>query len=885
MKIIRGEISGFGHFRQTTFDFSEGNQLFFGENEAGKSTLYQFIQTMLFGFSQKSKKKRDYTPTDGTAFGGKLWISIDGYEEIRIERFRSIQRGRATIYVGDQEGDEEWLQKLLSPLTLETFQEVFTFQQEQLSEIDRLQEKELHNALISLGISGSVQVMNQIQVYERNMQELYTPRAQKLPLNQKLTKWQKLKDVIQQKEQQEEQVQRGYQKIASYQAQESKNHERSAQLQEQRQRIELQELNWSLYEEWQQLMQMEVSKIPVEKQQELQTFYHEYQQINDAIQKKETELSQIESDPGSDRYFFYLEQEDTIQQILREKTVQIRQFDAYERNRQIFHRYQVEKQQIQQKRGWTNEVPLQSDPKMAAAIFSLEEKKVEQSNLAFRQTWSKEQYETLLAEIVEMENKQPDLFADHKKMQQQSYALLGGGVFVGIISFFLSGGLQWLVLLVGIVSFLTGGFFQLKQLKTRQNLPLWQEKMFKKEQLHIELEQQQATIDQLNQSIERETKRLQSGFGMETDTSKWIQLLEDYNQEVSDYRYLLEEIAGVEPELRQQQEQMRLFQQVFKPFEEWLPMQGKNVNDQLELLETFHLEMQEKKMKRMQQSSTILYQQLSQLKKDREALFEQYKQLLALFDLTHPNEIPYWNKQWEQKAREQERKDELAKLLTPLFPETITKQQLTHRFEQIKQEQQNLQKDFTIDLEDRKRLEVQIEQLQQEGTLDQLYQEEMQLRGEIEEEMVEWSKNRVLSNILSDLATELSEQQLPQLLQQASHYFALLTKRHYEQVILEKGSLMVVGQGQMQSIYQLSTGTKDQLIMGIRFAYLHLQRHQILAPVIIDDGWLHYDATRKEQLARLFVEFGQDYQIICLSSDKEMVSYYQDFNQEVKMLK
>src|SRR5699024_11737757 len=94
---------------------------------------------------------------------------------------------------------------LLAPRTLETFQEVFTYQQEQLTEVDRLQEKEWHDAQISLGISGSVQVMNQIQYYERKMQELYTPRAQKLPLNKKLNQWQKSKENIQQKEQQEEQ--------------------------------------------------------------------------------------------------------------------------------------------------------------------------------------------------------------------------------------------------------------------------------------------------------------------------------------------------------------------------------------------------------------------------------------------------------------------------------------------------------------------------------------------------------------------------------------------------------------------------------------------------------------------------------------------------------
>ena len=885
MKIIRVEISGFGHFRQKTIEFSEGNQLFFGENEAGKSTLYHFIQTMLFGFSQKSKKKRDYTPTDGAAFGGKLWLSIDGYEEIRIERFRSIQRGKAAIYVGEQEGDELWLQKLLAPLTLETFQEVFTFQQEQLTEIDRLQEKELHGALISLGISGSVQVMNQIQQYERKTQELYTPRAQKLPLNQKLTQWQRLKEKIQQKEQQEEQVQRGYQQIAQYQTQETQSHEQRVALQEQRQRIEQQQLNWPLYEEWQQLQLIEEPQTSIENKQELQTFYQEYQNINDAIHKKETELSQLESDPGSDRYFFYLDQEVTVQQILREKVTMVRQFDEYQRTSQVFNEYQTKQQQIQQKRGWGHQAPPLSDPKILDAIDSLQMHEEEQANATLRQKWLSEQYEQLLAEIREMEQKQPNLFANHKQKQQRSYGLLAGGVFFAVLSLLLSGSLQWLLLAVAVVLFGTGIFFQIQQAKIRQNIPLWQEKMFKKEQLDLELTQQQTLVDGLNQIIVREKQQLQAGFGSETDTSKWLQMVEAYNQEVHDYRYLLEELAKLEPKLRQLKEQLRLFDQQFEIFEEWLPLQGKNVSDKLEILETFHLKMQATKMKRLQQSSTILVQQLSQLKKNREELFEQYKNLLWTFGLTHPNEIPLWSKQWDEKARAQARKAELSQLLTPLFPKKTTKQMLAEALKSVIDQEHTLQQGFNVDLEERKRLEVQIEQLQKDGTLDQLYQEETQLRSEIEEAMIEWSKNRLLGQFLTGLATELSEQQLPQLLQQASHYFSILTKTRYEQVLLENGALFVSGHDEIQSIYQLSTGTKDQLIMAIRFAYLNLQRHQILAPVIIDDGWLHYDALRKEQLAQLLAEFGEDYQIICLSSDQEMVSYYQDFNQEVKMLK
>jgi uncharacterized protein YhaN len=59
----------------------------------------------------------------------------------------------------------------------------------------------------------------------------------------------------------------------------------------------------------------------------------------------------------------------------------------------------------------------------------------------------------------------------------------------------------------------------------------------------------------------------------------------------------------------------------------------------------------------------------------------------------------------------------------------------------------------------------------------------------------------------------------------------------------------------------------------------------MVSPVIIDDGWLHYDSLRKEQLAKLFAEFGKKHQVICLSSDQEMVSYYQRLQQPVIEIK
>lgn len=56
-------------------------------------------------------------------------------------------------------GDEKTLQQMLHPLTKKLFQEVFTFQQEQLITSDKLTEEELQTSLLAIGVSGSQQLL------------------------------------------------------------------------------------------------------------------------------------------------------------------------------------------------------------------------------------------------------------------------------------------------------------------------------------------------------------------------------------------------------------------------------------------------------------------------------------------------------------------------------------------------------------------------------------------------------------------------------------------------------------------------------------------------------------------------------------------------------
>ena len=64
MKILDLHIDGFGKFHNRDISFSDGLNIVYGKNEAGKSTLHTFIRGMLFGIErQRGRASRNDTYT------------------------------------------------------------------------------------------------------------------------------------------------------------------------------------------------------------------------------------------------------------------------------------------------------------------------------------------------------------------------------------------------------------------------------------------------------------------------------------------------------------------------------------------------------------------------------------------------------------------------------------------------------------------------------------------------------------------------------------------------------------------------------------------------------------------------------------------------------
>ncbi len=89
MKITKLHPTGFGRLPDKEYTFSEGINVIAGPNEAGKTTLRQFLTAMLFGW-EKSRAKADpykrYKPWSGTgAYGGVMELTAEG-KEYCVER-------------------------------------------------------------------------------------------------------------------------------------------------------------------------------------------------------------------------------------------------------------------------------------------------------------------------------------------------------------------------------------------------------------------------------------------------------------------------------------------------------------------------------------------------------------------------------------------------------------------------------------------------------------------------------------------------------------------------------------------------------------------------------------------------------------------------------
>lgn len=187
MIIKKIHIFGYGKFENYQLDLSSGINVLYGENEAGKSTIFSFIHAMLFGFPQRSQNAPSYEPKGGVKYGGRLTVEWPANGEITIERIKHTQGSECKLYQGGQFiGQEEELKELLKGIDRDFYESIYSFNLDGIREISRLNEEELGRYLFFAGMSGSERLWDLENGLQKQMELLFKPSGKKPELNQKL---------------------------------------------------------------------------------------------------------------------------------------------------------------------------------------------------------------------------------------------------------------------------------------------------------------------------------------------------------------------------------------------------------------------------------------------------------------------------------------------------------------------------------------------------------------------------------------------------------------------------------------------------------------------------------------------------------------------------
>ena len=205
MKLIELHIYGYGKLEDYVIKSVGHLQIFYGENEAGKSTIMSFIHSILFGFPAKQSADMRYEPKNNPKYGGKIKAFFPGRGVAVIERVKGKATGDVTVSLEDGTiGGEELLKELLKRMDKSIFQAIFSFNVHGLQNIHAMKGEELGRYLFSAGTLGTDKLFNTESLLLKEMEQRFKPSGKRPLLNEKLKELKEVQTSLKNAEQQNE---------------------------------------------------------------------------------------------------------------------------------------------------------------------------------------------------------------------------------------------------------------------------------------------------------------------------------------------------------------------------------------------------------------------------------------------------------------------------------------------------------------------------------------------------------------------------------------------------------------------------------------------------------------------------------------------------------
>ncbi|MKC12887.1 ATP-binding protein [Listeria monocytogenes] len=899
MRITSIDIIGYGKWSDAHFNNIANFQVFYGENEAGKSTIMAFIHSILFGFPTKQQSIPRMEPKNGGPYGGRLTLEDTPLGKVIIERLKGKATGDVRIYYGDgQTAGEEKLPEIIGEIDRNTYEAIFSFDIHGLQNIHQWKKKEFERYLLATGTTGSDALLKGAEALQKKLDSLYKPSGRNPLINQQLKKVKEAQQAFQNAKKQNAQ----YEQLINEKEQAIV---RQTELQKEKttMRVELDTLAtladlWPLYQEWKALSnkasETTEATFPPDGVIRLEHLHlREKEWQNQLIQLEERQKNLI-SNNNYEHSAFFAENE-------AEVTYLIETYAAFgEREIQLKNlKQEIKFQQVDTKqplRIWSSE--------LEQTMIHLKEKeqshKEQQHDIQLKLKFTNDSEEKLQKKIDQIEAEMWDnkTFQQAKEKMQDSpktsktKTMVSLGIFAVVFVLMIVFQAIWSVALVFVSALIVGYAFIttgkssptnneqilafLEQKKIRQE---WQQLLNEMDMVASQIAELRAAENKLSENIYQHTMEIRhffSDLGINSEpSSNWLYELSIYKKNSEKRQLAMELISKLEP-LVEKQEAYRTRLENLK-----LPIEYTDTEEKITFLRQGllyyrnHLTENAKLAEKLEQVTM----QLDLVKQDLLLVKKEKADLLERANVSNEEDfrMAAMRVKEEQKWRER-----LVLIEAQLEPE---KREALNRYENqatIKEKELQLEESLRqIELEQEQihaSLAAQnhaIDKLEEGGTFAVLMQEFYSEKSKLQQISAEWTETKLALQMLQNTMQQLQEGKLPKTLKLASEYFNHLTSGNYRKVYLQDNRLQVESKDSIPFFpEELSQATKEQLYLAIRFALIDVIHKDFPLPIIIDDGFVHFDSSRMGQMMQLLQKRKSENQVIFFTCHQETRKYF-----------
>ncbi|MFC6290073.1 ATP-binding protein [Levilactobacillus angrenensis] len=857
MHLNRLTIYGFGHFHDRTFDLTAGLNYLLGANEAGKSTLTQFITAIFFGFPTKKHPALRYEPLDGSRFGGEIAFTQAGVDYL-VSRTDGPHGGKVTLHdtTHDLALPAANLKRLLAPVDAQLFTSVYAINEPRLGTVFAASKQELIDRLRHVGAVGSDFWLQQAQHLEQAAETQYKPQGRNPLLNQQLRDHRELTAKLAKADAAYEtywQLLQQQQTLRNTQTatQQTLTHQRAVTEQ-----VTQQAALWATYTEWQRLgsdEQAAVSGFTADDATRLEQLRGQVSASNQTLAQDQQHLQDLQQDaqlpPLFQAYLPVASQVDPLLMQLPEMTqtaneqqqLAASQQDLEARSAALEHQYAI-----------NGQMPRPFSLATTQQVTALQE----------RLTAANQKRRRLQQQLNQLnerfQQQQPSRRQQRNPLADKQIIWLAIGLVVLVGSMFLPG--TWFKLvgaLLGVAIGYYGVFLVDSSTPASREL----------ETLTADIRDSQAQLREGGQLVDDLNNQLDTiatahGLG-DLPVDQWSAA----QGAIGEWEQLTRQLEDTGSRLAKAQQTVTTYlTQVTQALPTLTGEDLATIAPQLTQLQTLK--------QSLQHQEGDLATATARLKADQAAVDTARQQLNTFLSTRNLRSVAAFYQRYQAQRERTNRQQQRAALAEQLGDNLAALQQfanhaaLTDQLAQAQAQQAATQQRLDQTTTQLATLAGQLAHLTASGTQATLRQKLANLETQMIATTQDWLVKRLTSQWIAATLAAASGDRLPQIVAQASNYYGKLTENRYTEIELTATTLRVRrAAGDWRDVSQLSRGTAEQLDLAVKLAFAVVLNQQVTMPLVIDDGFVNFDAQRRQAAYALLAEISQTLQVIFLTAD------------------